>query len=80
MSKRIVFRKVSSPEALNKLIDFLSDDVKKHGGSASETIDMWGQLWDITVSSMPPGVMIIKTPIDRLEAIALFFNATKDEP
>lgn len=77
MPKGIVFRKVSSPEALTKLIAFLTDDVKKHGGSASETIDMHGQLWDITVSSAPWGIIVIKTEIDRLEALAIWFGAIK---
>ena len=43
------WRKVSSMEAFKKTVDFLTDDVKKHGGSASEIINMHGTLVHLTV-------------------------------
>jgi len=53
---------------------FLKADVSKHGGSASEVIDMHGTLRDITVTCSPWGPIVINREVDRLEAIALFFN------
>jgi hypothetical protein len=69
----IVFRKVRSPEAYQKVIDFLRSDVLQHGGSASETIDIWGQLWVITICKVPWGTLLLKRQVSKLEAIAELF-------
>jgi hypothetical protein len=68
----ITARIVNSPDDLSKVIVFLTDDVKLHGGSASEIINMHGQLYDITISDSPWGLITIKEPITYLEAWARF--------
>ena len=70
----ITFRQVSSPESLNKVIDFLTSDVQVHGGSASEFVNMHGNLWDITVCQVPWGTLLLKQPITKLEALAKLFS------
>jgi len=65
---KLSFRKVSSPEAFQKTVDFLTNDVIKHGGSASEIVDMFGQLRQLTVSSVPWGTILINKPISNFEA------------
>jgi len=70
------FRKINSPFAHDMLVEFLRKDVEKHGGSASEVIDMWGQLWIFTVCAVPGGTLLFKREVDRLEAIAFLFGPT----
>lgn len=67
------FKKVSSPEACARVVDFLTKDVMKHGGSASETINMHNHLWDITVCQVPWGTLVLKQEITQLEALAKLF-------
>lgn len=69
----VSFRKISSPEAFEKLLAFLKEDVIKNGGTASETIDMHGHLWDITFSHSPWGPILIRKEVSYLEALALLF-------
>jgi hypothetical protein len=71
----ISFRSISSVESHNQLVKFLTDDVIKHGGSASETVDMHGQLWEITVCKVPWGTLLLKQEVSKLEAFISFFNS-----
>lgn len=68
-----IFRKVSSIIEHDKLVEFLTKDVEKHGGSASEVVDMHGHLWIITVCKVPGGTLLFKREASKLEAIAFFF-------
>jgi hypothetical protein len=70
----ISFRKINSPESFQRLLDFLKADVQKHGGSASEVVDMHGTLRDITVSDSPWGLVVINEETTQLEALAKLFN------
>jgi hypothetical protein len=70
----IRFRRVSSMEGVQKTIDFLIQDVKEHQGSASETIETFGHLWDITVSHSPWGPIVIKREVSILEALFNVFD------
>ena len=74
----ISFRKVSSIESLKKVIEFLKDDVKRHGGTASETHDIHGHLWDTTVSCSKWGPIVIRKEVTRLEALVSLFNASEE--
>lgn len=74
----IIFRKVKSPEALRNIVDFLVLDVKLNGGSASETVDLHGKLWDIQVTSSPWGPIVIKAEVNRLEALSFLFGAAEE--
>lgn len=71
----LTFRKISTRAAFDKLMTFLTEDVKKHGGSASETIDMHGVLRDIIVASTPWGIVRINRETTKLDAIASFMGA-----
>lgn len=71
----LVFRKVSSIESHNKLVAFLTQDVLQHGGSASETVDMHGHLWEITVCKVPWGTLLLKRETTQLEALANLISA-----
>jgi len=64
----IKFRKVSSTEQFQKTVAFLTSDVIKHGGSASEIIDMHGQLVQLSVCAVPGGTLLINKPITKFEA------------
>ena len=70
----LAFRTIRSPEALTKLIDFLKEDVKTNGGSASEVIDMWDNLYEISVSQSPWGLIVIKKPTTAFEAWAAWIT------
>jgi hypothetical protein len=65
---KLSFRKVSSPEAFKKTVDFLTQDVIKHGGSATEIVDMFGALRQLTVCAVPWGTLLINKPISNFEA------------
>jgi len=69
-----MFRRVSSPQSLQKVIDFLTQDVLQHGGSASETINMHDHIWDIMVCQVPWGILVVKEEITAFEAWARLFN------
>lgn len=71
----ISFRKISSPEAFKKFLEFLKQDVIANGGSASETVNMHGQLWDITFSHSPWGPILIRKEVTRLEALIILFES-----
>lgn len=73
------FRRVNSPEALTKIVKFLTDDVIVHGGSASETINMHGELWEITVCKVPWGTLLLKRPTTELEAALAWAVALSEE-
>ena len=62
------FRKVSSPEAFKKTVEFLKQDVIKHGGSASEIIDCFGALRQLTVCAVPWGTLLINKPMSKFDA------------
>jgi hypothetical protein len=64
----IKFRKVNSPEAFQKTVTFLTQDVIKHGGSAAEIIDMHGQLTLLNVCCVPWGTILINKSITKFEA------------
>jgi hypothetical protein len=66
----LTWRKVSSPEAFSKTVIFLTADVIKHGGSATEIIDMHGQLVQLSVCMVPGGTLLINKPITAFEAWA----------
>jgi adenine/guanine phosphoribosyltransferase-like PRPP-binding protein len=66
----IGFRKVSNPEAFKKTVAFLTDDVIRNGGSASEIVNMHGTLVQITVCKVPWGTLLMRSDVSRLEAIA----------
>ena len=70
------FRKIDSPEAMAKLVAFLKDDVRQHGGSAGETINMHGCLWDVTISASPWGLITIRKPVSKLESMSMWFGAS----
>lgn len=52
------------------MIEFLSNDVRQFGGSASEIINLHGHLMQVTVCQVPWGLLILKQEVTRLEAIA----------
>lgn len=64
----IKFRSVNSIESVKKTIDFLTADVIKHGGSATEIVDMHGNLMQITICKVPWGALVIKKEISKFEA------------
>ncbi len=72
-----IFRKIRSPEGLTKLINFLREDVKANGGSASEVVDVWDNLVEVSVSSSPWGLIVIKKPTTTFEAWAAWITATQ---
>lgn len=74
----IAFRKVSSTESLKKVIEFLKADVRRHGGTASETHDIHGHLWDTTVSCSSWGPIVIRREVTRLEALVALFNSSEE--
>ncbi len=49
----------------------LKDDVKQHGGSASQIVESYGTLYDVTVCKVPWGFLVIKKPLDRVEAMLM---------
>ena len=65
---KLNFRKVSSQEQFKKTVEFLTSDVIAHGGSASEIIDMHGQLVQLSVCAVPGGTLLINKPITEFEA------------
>jgi len=58
---------------MKKLVDFLSDDVRQHGGSASEIINLHGHLMQVTVCQVPWGLLVLKQEVTMLEAIGWWF-------
>lgn len=70
----ISFRKIDSIEKFDATVEKLISDVKENGGTCSETVDVWGDLIDIHVTSSPWGPIVIKKEVDRLEALAIWFN------
>lgn len=74
----INFRTVSSQEAFQRLVNFLTQDVLKHGGSASEVIDMHGQLKLISVCAVPGGTCLINKPLSKFEAWAWWISIDLD--
>jgi hypothetical protein len=55
---------------LQKVIDFLKDDVRKFGGSAGETINLHGNLLSLTVAQAPWGLIVIKKEVTLFESWA----------
>lgn len=72
----IGFRKISSPEAFQKLLTFLKDDVAKNSGSATEVIEMHGVFREITISSSSWGPIVINKEVSKLEAWASWLNVS----
>lgn len=79
----IQFRKVSSIEAFNKTVNFLTNDVLRHGGSAGEIVDVHNKLMLLTVSSMQAldgvnptnaGTVVINKEVSYLEALVWFLE------
>lgn len=70
-----MFRRISSVEEHNKLVDFLTKDVLEHGGSATEVVDIHGHLWEITVCKVPGGTLLLKQEVTKLEAWMRLFAA-----
>jgi hypothetical protein len=60
-------------------VKFLEDDVRKDGGSAGETVDMYGELWEIRVCAVPWGTLVLKSPTTHLEAVASLMAAMEEE-
>jgi hypothetical protein len=74
----IHFRKIKSTQAFFKFVDFLKEDVRINGGTASETVDVHGVLWDCKVTSSPWGPILIRQEVTKLEAIAAWFQFTEE--
>jgi hypothetical protein len=70
----LTFRRVSSVEEHNKLVSLLTQDVLAHGGSASETVDMHGHLWEMTVCQVPWGTLLLKREVSHFEAWVRLFE------
>lgn len=77
------WRKVSSIDAFNKTVNFLTNDVVRHGGSATEVIDVHNKLIQLTVSTMVDlkgdnvGTVVIKKEVSHLEALAWFLEGVE---
>lgn len=72
--KDMTFQRIKSPEAFKKVVQFLTDDVIKNGGSASQIIDVHGALIHVTVCVVPGGTCIINKEVSEFEAW-LWFNS-----
>lgn len=66
------FSKVSSCEAFDSLVSFLIKDVLKHGGTATEIVDMHGHIMQLTVCAVPWGTLLIEKEVTRFEAWCFF--------
>lgn len=70
----ITFRRINTPEGFTKVVEFLRQDVKSGGGSASEVINTHGTLRQLTVCQVPWGTLLINQEVSRLEAMAWFMQ------
>lgn len=78
-TNRITFRSIRSHRALTNCIDFLKADVMLNGGTASEIISLHGALEDIAVSRVPGGLIVIRKPVSRLEALGIVFASMEND-
>lgn len=72
---KIAFRKVKSTESMKETISFLKHDVINNGGAASEVVNSFDKLIDLTVSNSPWGPILIKREVSYLEALAIVYNS-----
>lgn len=79
---KVVFRKIRNEISFRKTIGFLTEDVNKSGGSASEIVDIHNNLVLLTVCrnvgldrNLVPvnnGTILIYKEVSKIEALAWF--------